>query len=250
MLKVRCSRTLLPVMILCLLTGGCSLNKHQAELVSATALDHLTTEQIRHKYPAGIQVCRSTLSADLKQRLETIAADGFRIDWLETDSQKLRQITSELLPIAQPEAFLKKIYESSDTACFFLVKEVLPHCLRRTDVASIRELQTLSPAVYAQRWPYHHFWKNIGYASADKASPELLHWLKQTALQTEALNAAGFRHCGLFLSAEQIKELSRLIALDYLSNLVRGRLYFEAGSKLTYFRKMAVDSVRIKSNEQ
>ncbi|MGY0216829.1 hypothetical protein ACWJJH_05505 [Endozoicomonadaceae bacterium StTr2] len=216
-------------------------------LVSATFLDDLSPADIRHEYPDGIQIYGNTLSPVLKKQLQDMADSGFQVIFLENDDSVLQQITHDVLASAELEQFLLKVYGTPESSKAFLYDEVLPYCLRRPGYESPRSTQVLvnfQPDVYANDFPRHHLWKNIGFKNENSTDKSVVGWVNEHAEATEHIHDSGFRSCGLVLSREQLRILSRMIALDYLSNAVRGRFYLAKGSEITYYRQLAVETLR------
>ncbi len=152
-----------------------------------------------------------------------------------------------VLKHAQLDAFLQQVYSDKETSKAFLQDEVLPYCLRKPGAPTLKSLEKLSElnvSEYEVLWPGHHLWRNIGYPNESYAPSNLVKWINDNAERTVKKHAVAFKECGLELSDDQISLLSRLIALDYLSDAVRGKFYLNKGSDISYYRELAVNTLK------
>ena len=112
-----------------------------------------------------------------------------------------------------------------------------------SSISSIRELEQQSTEVLKQVYQNHHGWKNIGFTEMSAATPSITKWINSAAQATESISKAALKDCRVSLQPDQLKVVSQMITLDYLTNAVKGQFYHSLGVPLTHYRLMALGSL-------
>ena len=213
-------------------------------LVSATELDNLSVTAIQQKYPTGIRIYADNLTSHLKEKLLSI--DSFPITWLEQNNQVSQNLVKHLIGHDNLIVFLNHVYQDTSDrgpgCADFIPEEMITYGLRDAPCnLDLSCLQTLQSSDYEALLEKHHWWQNLGFPEHNASSRKIMDWLENQSRATASIHHQALMQCGIELSAEQLEHYGKLAALSYLSNTIRGWLYYQNGTTLTRYRKAAVD---------
>ena len=218
----------------------------EAPLVSATELDTLSPSTIIKRYPQGVSVQSSNLSPALKKKLEEMQRSGYEISFVKPDMAEFQVLTQQVIKKNGISRFLIKAYGENPGCSVYFQQEFIPYAMRKegaSSINSIRELEQQSTEALKQVYQNHHGWRNIGFTGMDTATSSITTWINSAAQATESISKAALKDCRVSLKTDQLKIVSQMITLDYLTNAVKGQFYHSLGVPLTHYRLMALESL-------
>ncbi len=219
-------------------------------LVSCAELEPLTVDIIRLRYPDGFRVFSNNITPQLKKKIQRLASDSYRVRWVQPDNYQLRQITHSIVLKDGMQTFLVKAIGAQPGCSSFIRKDILEYGTRyqnRQMARSLPALSNISVTNYERLLQTHHWWTNIGFENNQEVPEVILQWVDRKAKENQPIVNQGLMACSVKLSPPQLALFSKLVALNYLDNTVRGLFYSKQGSRLTRFRSLAVNTLNSKT---
>lgn len=214
-------------------------------LVSITELEILPPHEIRQRYPKGVQVFSDRLPALLDSKLQKLGLAGYPIHYIQPDRALLRKLTLQVVKSNGIKRFLNLAYNTAPSCPPYLKDEFLRFTTRNNDDVqphSLNELTHYSGSDYRQVLGSQRLWQGFGFSSITSVPSEIKFWLDKVSQDSLHLTDKAFKNCQVRLNNEQLNEISRLIAVDYLSSVVRGLYYHRLGAPLTAYRLLAIQT--------
>ncbi|MRI32847.1 hypothetical protein EOPP23_07595 [Endozoicomonas sp. OPT23] len=220
-------------------------------LVSCAELEPLTLDIIRLRYPAGFRVFSNNITPQLKKKIQRLASENYPVRWVQPDNYQLRKITQFVILSDGMQAFLTKALDAHSGCSAFIRKDILEYGTRyqnRQMARSLSALSNISTISYERLLQTHHWWINLGFESDQEVPDSIWQWIDRKARESQPMIAHGLMECSVKLSPSQLELFSKLVALNYLDNTVRGIFYSKQGSRLTRFRSLAVNTLNSKAS--
>lgn len=235
--------------------------RHSIPLVSARYLERLSSEIITKNYPHGVKVLMLNATMSLKKKLKKLESKDFKVIWLVQDNKEMEALAMKVVSQKNYTSllrFLSRAYGASGAGAqmqvsvcpVFLKKEFIPYVIRETRPIHELSLQTLgdySSDFYQRFLVNHYFWNDLGYPGMVEVPERIQDWIIQSVPAIKKINQLALGTCRANLPLDKFSFVSQLIALDYLSNAVRGLYYQNHQGQLHRYRKLAVETLQLPS---
>ena len=221
----------------------------EAPLASATELDTLSASLIIKRYPEGVSVLSSNLSPALQSKLEDMQRSGYKVSSIKPDMAELQNLTQQVIKKNDINRFLIRAYGENPGCPVYFQQEFIPYAMREDGlpaINSLRELEQQTSQALEQIYTRHHGWRSIGFTHINAVSESVTAWIISAAQATESISKTALEDCQITLQPDQLRIVSQMIALDYLTNAVKGQFYHSQGVPLTHYRSMALESLHKK----
>ena len=217
-------------------------------LIPQQILTKMSKSAIKKKYPMGITVTQKGIPDTLMTKLRTLEKSGYSIKWDQADNEILKTYADSVIRKQGILPYFHKIFAAPGCSNY-LYERFLEHCINHSlsktnAITSLEELKNKPPAFYRTLLKSHRYWTFTGYESMRTVPRRILQWLDKNAKGIEAIVHKSFKKCDVILSSPQLTEISLLLTLQYLSYAVEGLYYKGQLSQVTYYRKLAVDSLK------
>ena len=186
----------------------------------------------------------------MKKKIQKLASDSYRVRWIQPDNYQLRQITLSVILQDGIQAFMLKVISAQPGCPAYFRKDIIEYGTRyqnRQMARSPSALSNISAANYELLLQTHHWWINLGFESSQEVPDTVWQWVDRKAREINPIVSQGLKSCAVKLSPSQLELFSKLVALNYLENAVRGLFYSKQGTRLTRFRSLAVNTLHSKT---
>lgn len=235
-------RVFIVVWGLFILTAAVVFGQNVLPIVSATQLDTMTLKEISTKYFKGFRIDYACLSKEFAHKIKQLNELGLTVQPTNSNTLELQSLTLSALKSLDLSVFFAALNQSQKNLEDYWLNEYLQYSFRMVDAKSFQQVVALTPAQLESLYEQSHFWKNLGFLYESRPN-ELDWWINNQLPFAKKLVSDYLVSKKISACPKQCRLFAKLCCLDVLSNAVRGLYYAQRGTKLTFYRQLAVDNL-------